>query len=157
YGRSFERNLRMKLINAANLSEDELDQILSVLQSGGVIGFPTDTAYGLGADPFNDDAIARIFSVKGRPESKPILLLVDSIEMAERVAVPVPQFREVAETFWPGPLTIVLPAMNLIPATVTASSGTVGIRWPKAPFATRLISAFGKPITATSANRSGQP
>jgi len=121
-----------------------------------VIGFPTDTAYGLGADPFSECAITEIFRIKGRPESKPILLLVDSLEMTEHVAYSVPLFRPIAQEFWPGPLTLILPAREILPKSVTAGTGTIGIRWPVCPFATMLVKMFGKPITATSANRTGQ-
>ena len=146
----------MKLINAARASKAEFELILSLLHEGRVIGFPTDTAYGLGADPFNDSAITEIFRIKGRPESKPILLLVDSSEMTERVAHPVPLFRPIAQAFWPGPITLILPAREVLPESVTAGTGTIGVRWPICPFATMLVKMFGNPITATSANRTGQ-
>lgn len=147
----------MEVFHTDYLSEREFEQILSVLRAGGVIGFPTDTAYGLGADPFNEVAVSRIFHLKGRPETKPILLLVDSIQMTESLTNPTPLFRTVAQAFWPGPLTIVLPARNHVPATVTAGTNTVGVRWPLAPFATRLVKGLGGAVTATSANASGQP
>jgi L-threonylcarbamoyladenylate synthase len=147
----------MHLFDAASLSDRGLEQILSFLQRGGVIGFPTDTAYGLGADPFNSAAVQRIFEIKGRAETKPILLLVDSLDMANQVAHLTPQAMALAERFWPGPLTMILPARPVVPAIITAGSSTVGIRWPHAPFAQKLIRGFGKPITATSANRAGLP
>jgi L-threonylcarbamoyladenylate synthase len=146
----------MRVFHTQCLCEREFDLILSALRAGGVIGYPTDTAYGLGADPFNSEAIAKIFSIKGRPESKPILLLVGSIAMAERVTRPIPHFYEVARRFWPGPLTIILPAVANFPETITAGTGHIGVRWPIAPFATELMERFGNPITATSANRSGE-
>src|SRR5262245_60745086 len=127
-----------------------------MLRSGGVIAFPTDTAYGLGADPFNTAAIDRIFEIKGRSDKKPILLLVDSIEMANSVIMQADVLRSVADRFWPGPLTLIARAGGAIPASVTAGTGTVGVRWPVATFATALITRLGRPITATSANRSGQ-
>ncbi len=147
----------MEVFYTGSLSNNEFDQILSVLHAGSVIGFPTDTAYGLGADPFNEDAVAEIFRVKGRPETKPILLLVDSLEMTERIVLPDPLFIKVATAFWPGPLTLVLPAISSLPSGITAGTGTVGVRWPDAPFARTLINRFQSPITATSANRSGLP
>jgi L-threonylcarbamoyladenylate synthase len=145
----------MQLYNAASLPERDFAQILSFLRSGGVIGFPTDTAYGLGADPFNDKALRRIFAIKSRPENKPILLLVHSLEMAATVASLSERARSLAERFWPGPLTLILPARPELSDLVTAASGNIGIRWCNAPFALRLVGAFGKPVTATSANRSG--
>ena len=154
----------MQTFDSANLSDRDFDQILSFLRAGGVIGFPTDTAYGLGADPFQESAIRRIFEIKGRPESKPILVLVDSMTMLQQIA----DYSSVRDTtellasrFWPGPLTMILPLRNSVSGNVsrlvTAGTGTIGVRWTRAPFATRLVRAFGKPITATSANKSGQP
>jgi L-threonylcarbamoyladenylate synthase len=153
----------MQIFDAANLSDGDFEQILSFLRAGGVIGFPTDTAYGLGADAFNESAIRRIFEIKGRPETKPILVLVDSMAMLKKT---VARFDEsstanmLARRFWPGPLTMILPALGPesgnVSRLVTAGTGSVGVRWPKADFATRLVRAFGRPITATSANKSGQ-
>src|SRR3954469_11285713 len=100
----------MKLFNAAGLLSEAFEEILSFLRAGGVIGFPTDTAYGLGADPFSVPAVRRIFEIKGRPEDKPILLLVNSIEMAQSVAAVSETALAVAARFWPGPLTMILPA-----------------------------------------------
>jgi len=147
----------MRIFSAGNLTDADFDQILSFLRSGGVIGFPTDTAYGLGADPYNDAALRRIFAIKGRPETKPILLLVDSMEMVERIAVVSREARLLAEHFWPGPLTMVLPALDNAPRTLTAGGRSIGVRMPDAPFARRLTSALAKPVTATSANRSSRP
>jgi len=150
----------MLTFDAANLSEGDFDQILSFLRSGGVIGFPTDTAYGLGADPFQESAIRRIFEIKGRPESKPILVLVDSMDMLQQV-VDSSNVSDIAgllaSRFWPGPLTMILPALGTVPRLVTAGTATIGVRWPVAGFATQLVRALGRPITATSANKSGQP
>jgi len=147
----------MQLFDAAGLSDGALEQILSFLRAGGVIGFPTDTAYGLGADPFNEEAVRRIFEIKGRPEGKPILLLVDSISMASRVCQMSDSAHALAERFWPGPLTMILPARENVPSLVTAGTGNVGVRWPASDFALRLVGALEQPITATSANRSGIP
>lgn len=147
----------MEVFHTDRVSESDFNTILAILRRGGVIGFPTDTAYGLGADPFNEAAIDRIFRIKQRPETKPVLLLVDSIRMAESVSQPTPAFHQVAGRFWPGPLTVVLPAAQSLSDKVTAGTKTVGIRWPAAEFATTLVGRFGKPITATSANRSTMP
>lgn len=147
----------MQLVDAACLSDGALEQILSFLRAGGVMGFPTDTAYGLGADPFNETAVRRIFEIKGRPETKPILLLVDSIAMARGIAHFSETALALAERFWPGPLTMILPASAGVPPAVTAGTGTVGVRWADTAFTQRLLGAFSQPITATSANRSGLP
>ncbi|HYR86021.1 MAG TPA: L-threonylcarbamoyladenylate synthase [Terriglobia bacterium] len=147
----------MEVFHTDSISESDFALILSILRRGGVIGFPTDTAYGLGVDPFNEAAIDRVFDIKGRAETKPILLLVDSIRMVESVSDPNPMFYSVASRFWPGPLTVVLKARPSIPAKVTAGTSTIGLRWPVAPFAAQLMEKLGKPITATSANRSDMP
>jgi L-threonylcarbamoyladenylate synthase len=144
----------MKVFHTDRISESDFNTILAILGRGGVIGLPTDTAYGLGADAFNESAVKRIFEIKQREEAKPILLLVDSIRMTESVSRPPAVFYPLAERFWPGPLTIILPAAASLPAKVTAGTHTVGLRWPVAEFATSLVTRFGRPITATSANRS---
>jgi len=147
----------VKVFRTETLEDSGYDEIVSLLRSGGVIAFPTDTAYGLGADPFTDAAIDRIFEVKGRSEDKPILLLVDSVAMAESVTTPSAAFYKLVEQFWPGPLTVILPAAKSVPLKLTAGTRTVGVRWPRAGFAVNLMRHFGRPITATSANRSGRP
>src|SRR6185436_18021554 len=106
----------MQLFDAATLSNRAFEEILSFLRAGGVIAFPTDTAYGLGADPFSEPAVRRIFEIKGRPEDKPILLLVNSMDMARSVAVLSDTALAVAARFWPGPLTIILPARTNVPS-----------------------------------------
>jgi L-threonylcarbamoyladenylate synthase len=147
----------VKLFLAETARAEQYDEIVLLLRNGGVIAFPTDTTYGLGADPFNESAVDRLFTVKGRSEQKPILLLVDSLAMAERITSPVDLFYRVAEKFWPGPLTIITRAAPVLPANLTAGTETIGLRWPMATFATTLVSRFGRPVTATSANRSGKP
>jgi len=147
----------MQLFDATALSDGAFEQILSFLRGGGVIGFPTDTAYGLGADPFNPKAVQRIFEIKGRPEGKPILLLVDSLAMASSVCHVTDTARSLAARFWPGPLTMILPARENVPSIVTAGTGNIGVRWPSSEFALRLVRGLGQPITATSANRAGMP
>jgi L-threonylcarbamoyladenylate synthase len=147
----------VKVFGVETLHDPEYDAIVSLLRNGGVIAFPTDTSYGLGADPFNEAAVDRIFTIKGRLESKPILLLVDSIAMAQSVIRIERDFTPVAERFWPGPLTIIVPAVEALPKNVTARTNTIGIRWPIASFATMIVGRFGTPITGTSANRSGMP
>src|SRR2546423_170495 len=100
----------MEVFHTDRMSESDFNTIVAILQGGGVIGFPTDTAYGLGADPFKETAIDRLFKIKGRAETKPILLLVDSVEMAESIARPSPAFYKVVSHFWPGPLTVIVEA-----------------------------------------------
>jgi L-threonylcarbamoyladenylate synthase len=145
----------VKVFRAETLQGTTYAEVVSLLKSGGIIGFPTDTAYGLGADPFNEAAIERVFQMKGRSETKPILLIVNSLAMAESVSNPPGSFYDVAQKFWPGPLTVILPSVTALPAKLRAGTNTIGIRWPIAPFAEGIVQYFGKPLTATSANRSG--
>ena len=147
----------VKVYGAGALEKIGYADILSLLRAGRVIAFPTDTAYGLGADPFNPIAIERIFEIKGRAETKPILLLVNSLAMAESVSRASAMFHTVVQRFWPGPLTVIVRSAACIPPNVTAGTNSVGLRWPVAPLATNLVERLGQPITATSANRSGMP
>ena len=129
-----------------------------LILSGRVIAFPTDTYYGLGADPFNLAAITEIFRIKRRSAERPIPLLVSSLDQAaDLVADPPELFFTLAKKFWPGPLTLVVPASRQIPLKVTANTGQVGIRWPRSPLAEALISAVDRPLTGTSANLSERP
>ncbi|HZT68471.1 MAG TPA: L-threonylcarbamoyladenylate synthase [Terriglobia bacterium] len=135
-----------------------LEYSAELILSGKVIAFPTDTFYGLGADPFNLAAITEIFRIKGRSADRPIPLLVSSLDQAaDLVADPPKLFFTLAKKFWPGPLTIVVPASRQIPLKVTANTGRVGIRWPRYPLAEALIAAVNRPITGTSANLSEHP
>lgn len=129
----------------------------AVLGRRGLVAFPTETFYGLGADAREPEAVRRVFAVKGRPESKPLLVLVDSLAMAESVAAEIPsQARVLMDRHWPGPLTVVLRAGSTVAAEVTAGTGRLGIRVPGHPVALALCRALGGPVTAPSANPSGQ-
>jgi L-threonylcarbamoyladenylate synthase len=127
----------------------------AVLGRGGVVAFPTETFYGLGATALDGAAVRRIFELKGRPETKPLLLLVDSIAMAETVGEVGLRARALMARHWPGPLTLVLRARPGVPRDVTAGTGTVGVRFSPHPVARGLIGALGAPVTAPSANPSG--
>jgi L-threonylcarbamoyladenylate synthase len=130
----------------------------ATLRGGGLVAFPTETFYGLGAAGLDARAVARLLAAKGRPEDKPILLLVDSVAMAERVAAEVgPAARALMTRHWPGALTLVLRARPEVPREVTAGTGTVGVRLSPHPVAVGLVRALGAPVTAPSANRSGEP
>lgn len=130
-----------------------LDYSTRLILAGKVVAFPTDTFYGLGADPLNLAAVSEIFRIKRRTADRPLPLLVASLDQAADLALNPPRlFFKLAEKFWPGPLTIVVPASRLIPLKVTANTGKVGLRWPCAPLAVAMIVAAGRPITGTSAN-----
>ena len=133
-------------------------QALQVLRSGGLVAFPTDTVYGVGAHAFSPWAVERIYHVKGRSLSKPIPLLLDSVDRLGQVAEDIPREAVLlAKRFWPGPLTIVLTRSPNVPDVVTAGGPSVAVRVPDHEFALRLISAAGGALAATSANLSGHP
>ncbi|MGI9103591.1 MAG: L-threonylcarbamoyladenylate synthase [Terriglobales bacterium] len=127
------------------------------IKGGHVLGMPTDTFYGLAADPFNLRAVDRVYEIKTRSRHKPLSLLIESEDQAEMLARdPMPdEFYELARKFWPGPLTIIVPAASRLPLKVTANTGNIAIRVPQANIPLSIIRAAGVPITATSANLSG--
>ncbi len=128
------------------------------IRRGQVVGMPTDTFYGLAADPFNLHAVDSIYEIKSRNRHKPLSLLIESVEQAEHLAKPLPdEFHLLAEKFWPGPLTIVVPASPKLPLKVTANTGNIAVRIPAAEIPVAVIRAAGLPLTATSANLSGMP
>ncbi|MEK7371974.1 MAG: L-threonylcarbamoyladenylate synthase [candidate division NC10 bacterium] len=133
-----------------------LDEAASVLKSGGLVAFPTESFYGLGADALNAEAVERVFRIKGRPASKPLLVLVDGIERVEALCVEISEgARALMARHWPGPLTLVLRAAPGVPLSVTAGTGTLGLRVPGHPVALGLARAAAVPVTAPSANPSG--
>ena len=126
------------------------------VKAGQVLGMPTDTFYGLAADPFNLRAVKRIYDVKSRQRNKPLSLLIESVDQAEELTRPLPEiFYLLARKYWPGPLTIIVPAASRLPLKVTANSGNVALRVPAAKIPMAVMKAAGIPITATSANVSG--
>ncbi|MDH5298770.1 MAG: L-threonylcarbamoyladenylate synthase [Desulfobulbaceae bacterium] len=136
----------------------DLAAAVQVLRQGGVVAFPTETYYGLAADPFNPAALARLFRLKQRPLAKAILVLIRDRGQLPLLASGVPApFQPLMARFWPGPLTLVFPAVPTLPRLLTGGSGTVAVRLSSHPLAGRLLAAFGGPLTATSANLSGQP
>ena len=129
-----------------------------VLRAGGLVAFPTETVYGLGADELSDSAVARIFEAKERPRGNPLIVHLAGAAALETVAARVPpRARAVAARFWPGPLTLVLPRAGAVPLITTGGLETVAARVPSHPVALALIEASGRPIAAPSANRSGRP
>ncbi|NLF79881.1 MAG: threonylcarbamoyl-AMP synthase [Clostridia bacterium] len=128
-----------------------------MIQSGQLVGFPTETVYGLGADALQAAAVARIFAAKGRPADNPLIAHVCSLEMAEPLADFTPLAARLAERYWPGPLTLVLPRRPLVPDIVSAGLPTVALRFPSHAIAKALIETAATPIAAPSANLSGRP
>lgn len=131
-----------------------IDRAADILRSGGLVAFPTETVYGLGADGLSHDAVARIFEAKGRPSTNPLILHVPGIEAASPLVTHWPESASrLAEKFWPGPLTIILQATELVPAIVRAYNPTVALRSPNHQVALSLLKAFGGPLAAPSANK----
>lgn len=140
------------------VTDEALAQACAVLRAGGVVAFPTETYYGLAVDPFNQAALSRLFTLKGRSADKPVLLIIDNpSQLGSLVAEIPPPFTLLMENFWPGPLTLVFPGAKSLPELLTGHRGTIGLRVSSHPVARKLVRAFGRPITATSANFSGQP
>jgi len=134
-----------------------IEDAVALLNAGELVAFPTETVYGLGADAANAYAVARIFAVKGRPASHPLIVHFSSFAAARGWAAEVPAAAErLAEAFWPGPLTLVLPKAPVVPAAVTGGQDSVALRAPAHPVARALLAAFGRGIAAPSANRYGR-
>jgi L-threonylcarbamoyladenylate synthase len=132
----------------------EIAQAVEILRRGGIVAFPTETVYGLGADARNAQAVQRVFEVKGRPSTNPVIVHVANIEIARRYAAAWPiSAAQLAEKFWPGPLTLVLPKSDVIVPSVTAGRLTVGLRAPDHPLTLDLLRQFDGPIIGPSANR----
>lgn len=153
-----ETGLRVEIVK---ISSDDPEPSLvryaaDQIRAGQVLGMPTDTFYGLAADPFNLRAVDRVYEIKSRSRHKPLSLLIEDVEQAEELAKPLPkEFRALAKKFWPGPLTLIVKAASRLPLKVTANTGNVALRIPNAKIPLAVVKAAGIPITATSANLSG--
>jgi L-threonylcarbamoyladenylate synthase len=129
----------------------------ATLREGGVVAIPTDTLYGLAADPWNSAAVAKVFTIKGRPDDRALPLVAADVDQVEQwLGEMNPMARRLAHRFWPGPLTLVMRAPVALAAGVTAGGTTVGVRVPSHAVTRALCVAFERPVTATSANISGQ-
>ncbi len=137
--------------------ESILNEAVTVLRTGGVVAFPTETYYGLAVDPFNTAALERLFQVKKRSFDKPVLTLIKEEQQLELLVEEIPSlFQPLMRKFWPGPLSLVFRGLHSLPPLLTCNNGTVGVRISSHPLAHQLVAAFGGPITATSANISGK-
>ena len=137
---------------------EEIGLAAALIRDGRLAAFPTETVYGLGADARREDAVRAIFAAKGRPADNPLIVHISDMEMLPAIASEVPETAlRLAKAFWPGPLTMVLPKRDCIPAVTSGGLDTVGIRMPAHPAALQLIAKSGCPIAAPSANRSGSP
>lgn len=137
--------------------QDQIKEAAEIIQSGGLVALPTETVYGLGANGLDAKAVAKVFEAKERPSFNPLILHVASVEQIKPLVKGWDsRIEELAEVFWPGPLTIILPKSDLVPDIVSGGLSTVGIRMPKHPLALQLIESAGVPIAAPSANKFGK-
>jgi L-threonylcarbamoyladenylate synthase len=134
---------------------DPIERAVLVLSHDGLVAYPTDTLYGLGADALSDEAIIRLYEAKQRPLSMPVSVAVCDFDMLAATGKVQPSMQTFIETFLPGPVTVVLPSRSCIPDILTGGTGMIGIRMPAHDLALRLIETFDSPITATSANLHG--
>ncbi len=139
-------------------SDADLDKAASLLRDGQVVALPTETVYGLAADATNSDAVAAVFAAKGRPADNPLIIHVTSLDMVKQYTEDIPRSAyRLAEAFWPGPLTMILPKKNNVPEIVTGGLDTVAVRMPSHPVMRKVIDLVGRPLAAPSANLSGSP
>jgi len=146
---------RVIAIDAVAPTRVTLRAAVDTLRAGGVVALPTETFYGLAVPALDAGSVRRLFELKGRPDSKPLLVLVDSVAMAETVACVTTAARDLMMRYWPGALTLVLPAHARVPSVVTAGTGTLGLRLSPHPVARGLVELLGEPVTAPSANPNG--
>jgi len=155
----------MKVIKCTNhkngckkcdLREKDMDEIVAALKSGELVVYPTDTLYGVGADPFNENSVKKVYIAKNRPFDMPLSIAVSNEKMMESIAVLNDNARKLIRKFLPGPLTVMLTKKPNLPDILTSGSNQIGVRIPDHPFAIRLIDKFG-PITSTSANLHSHP
>ncbi len=138
--------------------EEGISEAARLLKEGEVVGFPTETVYGLAANAYNIDAVGKIFAAKGRPQDNPLIVHIASLEMLAPLVSEIPELaKKLAGAFWPGPMTMILPKSEKIPDAVSAGLSTVGIRYPSSRAAQKMILAAGLPLAAPSGNLSGHP
>jgi L-threonylcarbamoyladenylate synthase len=147
---------RVLQVDPTRPQPDVVQQACEVLRRGGLVAFPTDTLYALGANALDPTAIERVHTVKGRHHGKPLSVLVPSVEAGAELAIGLPEaVRGLMQAFWPGALTVVVKVSSKLPSVLTAATGTVGLRMPAGSVAQSLLAAFTGPIIGTSANKTG--
>ena len=139
-----------------NNTEEALNNAVKILQDGGVIIYPTDTLYGLGANALNEDAVLKIQKIKKQDKNKPISVIVKDLKMARKIACVDSKVEKILNKIWPGPITVVLRKKDIVPDVLTGNGETVAIRIPDNEFISALMRRIDFPITATSANISGE-
>lgn len=148
--------LKILQVDPANPEPEKIALAAAIIQGGGLVAFPTETVYGLGANAFDDSAVRRIFKVKARPSEDPLIVHISNYADLDTITGHIPPITAaLAQAFWPGPLTLVLPGSPLVPACVSAGLNNVAVRMPAHPVALALLRAAGVPIAAPSANRFG--
>ncbi len=149
---------RIIIEDTADIRDEELAEAAQILKEGGLVAFPTETVYGLGANALDEEAARKIYEAKGRPSDNPLIAHVSSPEEVEPLVEYIPENgRKLMEAFWPGPLTMIFPKSDKVPYGTTGGLDTVAIRMPSDPVAARLIALAGVPVAAPSANTSGRP
>jgi len=149
--------VRVITVNPTEPRADRLSEAVRILGDGGIIALPTETVYGLAADPFNVHALLRLNRTKRKPDDSPFLLLLSGPSQVAAVAGPLPkQFHQLVDSFWPGPLTVVVPGAADLPAAVGGGQGTVAMRVPGMVLPRRIAAQLGRPITGVSANLYGE-
>lgn len=152
------KKTRVLPVSALQPEPDRIQIASDILRAGGLVAFPTETVYGLGANALSESAVEGIFTAKGRPSTDPLIVHLPDVAELERVAiVNDPRIYALAERFWPGALTLILPKQPIVPAIVTANQPTVAVRVPSHPIALALLRHSGVPISAPSANRFSRP
>jgi tRNA threonylcarbamoyl adenosine modification protein (Sua5/YciO/YrdC/YwlC family) len=156
--RSRAKTVRVVTIEPMNPRSDRVAEAVAILARGGAVALPTETFYGLAVDAFHRAALIRLHALKRKPVHSPILLLLGDLGQVEAVAARLPErFAELAASFWPGPLTLVIPASHDVPEEVTGGTGTVAVRVPGLALPRHVARDLGRPITGPSANRHGEP
>ena len=151
-----QSSLKILRVDSLHPTHDLINEAALIIKNGGVIAFPTQHLYGLGADAFNADAVNRVFEIKRRPDDKPLLVLIDKHYDLTRLVKQIPYAAtRIMERFWPGAVTIVFKAKHILPINLTAGTERIGVRIPEHPVALALTAAVQGPITATSANIAG--
>lgn len=143
-------------INKLHESLETINEAVNVIKNGGAVVYPTDTIYGLGVNALNPEAISRLFKIKQRPLEKAVPVIVNSIEMTRKIAYIDYKKDEALKKIWPSPITVILQKKDTVPDILTGMKDTVGVRIPNSKLAKILVSSLGAPITATSANISGE-
>ncbi len=148
----------IKIEDTKQIKNEELAEAAQILRDGGLVAFPTETVYGLGANALDETAAKKIYAAKGRPSDNPLIAHISCFEELKPLVAYIPEAgRKLAEAYWPGPLTMVFPKSDIVPYGTTGGLDTVAVRMPSDPVANRLIKLAGVPVAAPSANTSGRP